>query len=453
MKLNMFKRVLSSVVIMMLMFGIVFANAAYEHVAVKAATKSDSASKTVIVLDPGHDSTHEGSTANSLSESALALKIANYCKEELLQYEGVEVYMSRESAACPHKGTTSGQCNSARVDYAASVKADYYVSFHLNENSSVGANGAEVFYPNTNGNAAVSAKGKTLAGAIEDKLAALGLKKRGISTRDSLVYKFDDGTPKDYYGVIRWAKDYSIAGIIIEHCFQSNTSDVSKYLSTNAKLKSLGVADANGIVDALCLTKAAVTTSVSAPQAPVISTLYATNTPKVKIAWDKISGADGYIVYRSTSKSSGFKKIKKIKSQTTNSYTDASVSSAATYYYKVKAYVNDADGNAVKSKASAVQSVDVMSIPVITGTNLASNGIKLKWDKVEGATGYIIYASDTRDGTYTRIKKINSADKLKYNDKTLADGQIRYYKINNSVRLLRVKRLIRGWRLADFIRS
>ena len=181
MKLNMFKRVLSSVVIMMLMFGIVFANAAYEHVAVKAATKSDSASKTVIVLDPGHDSTHEGSTANSLS-------IANYCKEELLQYEGVEVYMSRESAACPHKGTTSGQCNSARVDYAASVKADYYVSFHLNENSSVGANGAEVFYPNTNGNAAVSAKGKTLAGAIEDKLAALGLKKRGISTRDSLVY-------------------------------------------------------------------------------------------------------------------------------------------------------------------------------------------------------------------------------------------------------------------------
>ena len=43
--------------------------------------------------------------------------------------------------------------------------------------------------------------------------------------------------------------------MIIEHCFINNASDYNNYLSTDAKLQQLGVADANGIVSALGLTK------------------------------------------------------------------------------------------------------------------------------------------------------------------------------------------------------
>ena len=59
-------------------------------------------------------------------------KIAQYCKEELQQYSGVTVYMTRNSVACPYPGTSSGEDNAKRVAYAQSVGANVYVSIHLN---------------------------------------------------------------------------------------------------------------------------------------------------------------------------------------------------------------------------------------------------------------------------------------------------------------------------------
>lgn len=60
----------------------------------------------------------------------------------------------------------------------------------------------------------------------------------------------------------------------------------------------------------------------------------------VKIRWQKSSGADGYIIYRSTSKFGGYKKVKDIKSNGTLIYNDSSVREAKVYYYKVRAYKN-----------------------------------------------------------------------------------------------------------------
>ena len=51
----------------------------------------------VVALDPGHDSSDAGARGNGLKEEELTLKIANYCKEELEQYDEVYVYMTRTS--------------------------------------------------------------------------------------------------------------------------------------------------------------------------------------------------------------------------------------------------------------------------------------------------------------------------------------------------------------------
>ena len=103
----------------------------------------------VVVLDPGHDDTHAGARRNGLEEEDLTLKIAQYCKAELSQYQGVTVYMTRESGACANGGgaVTSTECNAKRVEYAQSVGANVYVSMHINAG---GGNGAEIFYPNQN---------------------------------------------------------------------------------------------------------------------------------------------------------------------------------------------------------------------------------------------------------------------------------------------------------------
>lgn len=210
----------------------------------------------VVVLDPGHDNTHAGAQANGLKEEDLNLKIAAYCKEELEQYQGVTVYMTRAlDGSCPYPGTTSGVCNENRVAYAKSVGADIYVSIHNNSSSSDSAQGAEVYYPNANYNPGIGATGQGLAQIIENHLVALGLYNRGIKIKDAQVDKYPDGSAADYYGVIRNSKLAGIPAIIVEHAFVTNSGDVNNFLINDDKLKSLGVADATAIASYYGLSK------------------------------------------------------------------------------------------------------------------------------------------------------------------------------------------------------
>ncbi len=56
---------------------------------------------------------------------------------------------------------------------------------------------------------------------------------------------------------------------------------------------------------------------------------------KVTVSWKKVSGADKYIVYKSTKKNSGYYNAW-ITQRT--SFTDREVRKGNTYYYKMRAY-------------------------------------------------------------------------------------------------------------------
>ena len=58
---------------------------------------------------------------------------------------------------------------------------------------------------------------------------------------------------------------------------------------------------------------------------------------KIKLSWKKVSGANGYVVYRSTKKKSGFKKVKIVKGRTLK-FVNKKLKKGKRYYYKVKAY-------------------------------------------------------------------------------------------------------------------
>ena len=223
----------------------------------------------VIVLDPGHDSTHSGAsgTTNGVSyrEEELNLKIAQYCKQELEQYNGVKVYLTRTSNSCPNirsgetsKNVNATLCNQRRVEYAQSVGAQYYISIHLNSNTPNVGTGAEVYYPNANYRPDLGQEGLSLANSILQQLSALGLRNRGAiikNSQDNTTYP--NGSLADYYGVIRRCKEAGICGILVEHAFLTNSSDFANYLSSDAKLQALGVADATGIASYLGLSKSA----------------------------------------------------------------------------------------------------------------------------------------------------------------------------------------------------
>lgn len=204
----------------------------------------------IIVLDPGHDDTHAGARGNGLEEEDLVLKIAKYCKTELESYEGVQVYMTRNSGGCPYPGTTSIQCNSQRVKYAKSVGTTAYISIHLNASASSAPYGAEVYYPNLNYRSDIGKAGAGLAQGTLTKLISLGINNRGFMYRNSEDNSlYPDGSLADYYGVIKNSKLSGFPGIIIEHGFITNASDVQQYLNSEEKLQKLGIADAAGIAE------------------------------------------------------------------------------------------------------------------------------------------------------------------------------------------------------------
>lgn len=194
----------------------------------------------VVVLDPGHDSKHAGSRGNGVKEEVVTLKIAKYCKEELDQYKGIKVYLTRNDEDCPFpKSKDNVDDIVKRVEWAKTKGADVFVSIHLNSSTASGAKGAEVYYPNSG---KYSSTGKELAQKIQDELVDLGLKDRGVKGNET-------------YAVVNSSNKNGFPGLIVEHAFLSNSSDVKNYLTSESSIKKLGIADAKGIAEYFGLKK------------------------------------------------------------------------------------------------------------------------------------------------------------------------------------------------------
>ena len=199
-------------------------------------------SNIVVALDPGHGGSDSGAVANGLKEKDINLSIAKYC-QAALQRNGINVFMTRSSDV--YVGL------SERVQKAVAAKASVFVSIHINS-ATPAAEGCEVWVPNDSSyNYDTHEAGYDLGKRVVAKLAALGLKNRGVKTKDSANgSKYSDGSIADYYSVINGARKNGIPGIIIEHAFITNSGEAVKMKSA-AFLKKLGEADAQGIIEAI----------------------------------------------------------------------------------------------------------------------------------------------------------------------------------------------------------
>lgn len=150
---------------------------------------------------------------------------------------------------------------------------------------------------------------------------------------------------------------------------------------------------------------------------------------KVTLTWSGVNGATGYRIYRSTSKTSGFKKIKSITSNDKVTYTNSNISCGTTYYYKVRAY-RLVDGNYYFGAYSPV--VSAKAVPAAPASFKAGKSTrtkaKISWKAVTGASGYRIYRSTSKTSGFSRIKTINSGATTSYTKKTTRNKTY-YYKM------------------------
>lgn len=386
-----------------------------EAVASVADNLKGANSNVKVVLDPGHDGTHAGASGFGVQEADLTLKIATYCKEELSTYNGITVYMTRESASCPAGGGDNIACLDARANLAKNVGANVLVSFHLNTANGT-ARGVEVYYPNSNYNAQVGSNGQALAKKICDKLAALGLNYRGTLIRNASYDKYPDGSAADYYGLIRRCKNNGIPGLIIEHAFLDNANDYYTYLSSDDKLKALGVADATAIAEYFGLTKGAQTVTCTYTQSRADGSL--------KIKWSGLDNVDYYEIWRDTKDAYDYEKIDEVSDAT--SFIDDTVELGTRYYYLVRPVFNDGTTGEYSKSISgvALAKTNFTKIEAKSGKKVA-----LTWKKVSQAEGYLIYRKDSEDGKYNQIGKVTSEKTLTYTDTVKSNNKTYTYKI------------------------
>ena len=149
----------------------------------------------------------------------------------------------------------------------------------------------------------------------------------------------------------------------------------------------------------------------------------------IKLTWNKtVNGANGYAVYRSTSKDGKYTLRKTITSKNTIEFTDTGLDTNTTYYYKVRPYRMIEDKKEYGSYSEIVCAKPVLSKTTITVSS-TSKKATIKWNKVLGASGYKVYSATSSNGTYSLKKTITSINTLSYTNTNLVSGKTYYYKV------------------------
>ena len=224
---------------------------------------AESDENAVIVLDPGHGGLDSGISieydGEEVWESTLALKIALYCREYLLEhYENVEVLLTRE--------VDTKMSLEDRVEFADLCDADYLLSIHINGDDGY-ARGALGLVPRGKYRPDQAKASTRTAEACLAELEALGMANLGTSVRLG-TDRYADGSYVDYFGIIRGCVKRNIPGIILEHGFLDNEKDYREFLSTEEKLAALGKADALGLTKSLGLVERRIPSSAENGDTP-----------------------------------------------------------------------------------------------------------------------------------------------------------------------------------------
>lgn len=142
----------------------------------------------------------------------------------------------------------------------------------------------------------------------------------------------------------------------------------------------------------------------------------------IKVEWDKVSGAEKYIVYRKDTKNDSFTKIAETKSR---QFKDTDIVNGRKYTYsiKVKGENTGTSGYSKNSKITALKR------PTEIKLSCTPSGVNISWTKMSSATGYRIYRKVKGSSDWDLIKKINSGSTTSYTDEKVKDGKTYSYRV------------------------
>lgn len=142
---------------------------------------------------------------------------------------------------------------------------------------------------------------------------------------------------------------------------------------------------------------------------------------RTKLTWNGVSGADGYIIYRQVGKGDY-----QYRGMTSNLfYTDTTASDTEFNFYWVYPYYKQDGANVATTSGKYVFAKGVL--PAVSGlkAQVIDKRIKLTWNAVNGAEGYLIYR---QEGNAT-FKYLYMTNNLSYIDSKCNGSEYNFYRV------------------------
>ena len=152
-------------------------------------------------------------------------------------------------------------------------------------------------------------------------------------------------------------------------------------------------------------------------------------TTSVTVAWNAVSGATGYEVYRATSANGTYSKLGEV---TTTSRKCPGLTSGKMYYFKVRAFVTVNGTKHYSPYSAVVDAVTLPGTPTVKIASSTSTSVTLSWNKVSGATGYETYRSTSANGTFSKMGDVTTTSRK---CPGLTTGKTYYFKVRAFVEI------------------
>ncbi len=158
---------------------------------------------------------------------------------------------------------------------------------------------------------------------------------------------------------------------------------------------------------------------VSAPKEVSLKNYYSDS---IRVKWDSVDGANGYLVYRKDNKNKTFVKVGETKK---SQYKDKDIINGRKYTYSVKA---KGENGGISGYSKNIK-LTALKAPTELKLSCTDAGVSINWTKMSSASGYRIYRKQKGDSDWDLIKKVSNNSTKSYTDKKVKNGKTYSYRV------------------------
>ena len=233
-----------------------------------------------------------------------------------------------------------------------------------------------------------------------------------VITKPATVTGFKVSTVSDNAVNLTWNKMKSAEGYII-YQYNNTKNSWSRIAKTTTTVNSYKVTNLNAGTKYQFAIRAYRTENgkeITSPSYPILNTVTkpaavtafkvtSVSANSVNLTWSKVKSAEGYIVYQYNDSKKTWNRIAKIKG---TSYTVSKLSSGTSYKFAVKPYLTF-EGKEVGCSKYMELFTSTLPDKVRFMVKTDSDKTTVTWDKVNGATGYIVYYKKNSNDSWHKL--------------------------------------------------